>query len=141
MNFNNPPPNAHPRGFPPPNVSQPSNNSFQQGNVVGGLISGGFTVPPPTTRPPPLMGGASVNKPMAPELTSPKNAQDGEEAQQAEMLVKVLNLTDEQIRMLPPEDRTRVIELRKQLRQQVFFQILFFWNFELIKLRLLKIIF
>lgn len=119
MNFNGPPPNTHPHGFSSQNVSQASKSSFQQGNVVGGLVSGSFSVAPPTSRPPPLMGGPPISKPKAPEPTPSTNVQDGEEEQQAQMLVKVLQLTDEQIRMLPPEDRTRVIELRNQLRQQV----------------------
>ena len=39
-----------------------------------------------------------------------------EEKNQAEMLLKVINLTDEQINFLPPDDRAKVLELRNQLR-------------------------
>lgn len=57
-----------------------------------------------------------------PQLSSPQSQQanaNDDEAHQAQMLVKVLQLTDDQIRMLPPEDRAKVIELRNQLRRQV----------------------
>lgn len=42
-----------------------------------------------------------------------------EEKNQAEMLLKVINLTDEQISLLPPEDRAKVLELRNQLRHRI----------------------
>lgn len=54
-----------------------------------------------------------------PQQTSPQSNANDDEAHQAQMLVKVLQLTDDQIRMLPPEDRAKVIELRNQLRRQV----------------------
>lgn len=46
------------------------------------------------------------------------NAAD-EERNQAEMLLKVIQLTDEQINLLPPEDRAKVLELRNQLRNRI----------------------
>ncbi len=39
-----------------------------------------------------------------------------EEEQNAKLLIQVLQLNDEQIAMLPPEDRQKVLELRNQLR-------------------------
>lgn len=42
-----------------------------------------------------------------------------EQATQTEMLIKVINLTDEQVALLPPDDRAKVLELRTQLRHHV----------------------
>ncbi|CAJ0931534.1 unnamed protein product, partial [Mesorhabditis belari] len=67
----------------------------------------GFTAPPPGySHPPP-----------APVQQQPQTAD--EDSQQAALLVQVLQLTEEEIAILPPGDRERVIELRNQLRQQL----------------------
>lgn len=82
--------------------------------------------PPMTSGPPPQMHG--LPPPMRhpppqtvpqgpPPASSSESAAADDEQLQAQMLIKVLQLTDEQIRMLPPEDRAKVIELRNQLRQ------------------------
>jgi hypothetical protein len=55
---------------------------------------------------------------MVPNNPPAVNAAD-EEKNQAEMLLKVINLTDEQINLLPPEDRAKVLELRNQLRNRI----------------------
>ena len=101
------------------------------------------------THPPPMVSQSQQQQQVSPSASSVGNQQDEEDEEaQAQMLVitfsfyhsyilyvilnyylfctilsilqvKVLQLTDEQIRMLPPEDRVKVIELRNQLRQQV----------------------
>lgn len=82
-----------------------------------------MSVPPPgmlMTHPPPMVSQSQQQQQVSPSASSVGNQQDEEDEEaQAQMLVKVLQLTDEQIRMLPPEDRVKVIELRNQLRQQV----------------------
>lgn len=52
-----------------------------------------------------------------PPSVASSSAED--ENNQAQMLLKVINLTDEQINLLPPEDRAKVVELRNQLRTRV----------------------
>uniref|UniRef100_A0A914LEG1 RRM domain-containing protein n=1 Tax=Meloidogyne incognita TaxID=6306 RepID=A0A914LEG1_MELIC len=59
----------------------------------------------------------SPQQQITPQQQQVQSSQDNlDEEQQAQMLVRVLQLTDEQIRMLPPTERAQVIELRNQLR-------------------------
>ncbi|VDD93806.1 unnamed protein product [Enterobius vermicularis] len=53
-----------------------------------------------------------VSQPAEPELSA-------DDQQQAQLLMQVLQLSEEQIALLPPEDRRKVIELRNQLRSSV----------------------
>jgi cleavage stimulation factor subunit 2 len=105
-------PNVAPPNMPPPNAGMsqqirtgppPAQPYMQQ----MGPISGG---PPPhivASRPPPVRPQPSA---------VPTQSNDTSEEEQAQMLLKVLQLTPEQINLLPPEDRQKVIELRNQLR-------------------------
>jgi len=80
-----------------------------------------ISVPPPgmmLSHQPPIMMQHQQQAPVLSTGTHQSDDVDDEETQ-AQMLVKVLQLTDEQIFMLPPEDRNKVVELRNQLRQQV----------------------
>ena len=65
--------------------------------------------------PPPPQNVAPVGVPSAP---APSVVAD-DESTQAEMLLRVINLTDAQVALLPPDDRAKVLELRNQLRQHV----------------------
>uniref|UniRef100_A0A915E9E8 RRM domain-containing protein n=2 Tax=Ditylenchus dipsaci TaxID=166011 RepID=A0A915E9E8_9BILA len=105
VNYNIPPPQMSMK-MPPPGQLPP--------------VTSGYNVPPPhVSHPPPNIPGMQQPSVSAPVPAATRETTSMEEQQQAEMLVKVLQLTDEQIRLLPPEDRAKVIELRNQLRQQV----------------------
>ncbi|VDN05138.1 unnamed protein product [Thelazia callipaeda] len=60
----------------------------------------------------PVVTGAS-----SPQVTDPELSPDDQ--QQAQLLMQVLQLSEEQIALLPPDDRRKVIELRNQLRSSV----------------------
>jgi len=136
-----PPPGMPPGGFPVPGVGgpvmpgvggpvPPPMFSQQQQQQRGGIgISppmmggpGGPMLGPMGILPPPQQQHMPLPLPTqnVQQQQQTQEQQDAaDEEQQAQMLVKVLQLSDDQIRMLPPEDRIKVIELRNQLRQQV----------------------
>jgi cleavage stimulation factor subunit 2 len=87
-------------------------HSFQPGppQSFGGPRYGGGPVMP-------MQPVGQMNPPPSSAMqTSPSTSAADEEKNQAEMLLKVINLTDEQINLLPPDDRAKVLELRNQLR-------------------------
>ncbi|KAI1724161.1 hinge domain of cleavage stimulation factor subunit 2 domain-containing protein [Ditylenchus destructor] len=121
MNFSTPPPQIPGMTMPPSSQAPPLVMSHPPPTVTAG-----FNMPPHIlSHPPPsIASGLPPRMPVPPGgAGAPQQAESTstalEEQQQAEMLVKVLKLTDDQIRLLPPEDRAKVIELRNQLRQQV----------------------
>ncbi|KAI0729484.1 hypothetical protein C8Q72DRAFT_828612 [Fomitopsis betulina] len=74
---------------------------------------------PPYYRPPPMPGMPQVSTPAPPPLAQqpPPGAQAPPPAldpAQREMLMQVLNLTQEQINSLPPTEREQIQQLRKQ---------------------------
>lgn len=89
-----PPPSHGMHVLPPRNFPPPPQNSY------GAPRYGGPIIPPPQT-------------------SNPSVSAADEEKNQAEMLLKVIQLTDEQINLLPPEDRAKVLELRNQLRNRI----------------------
>lgn len=107
-----PPPNYRPQAPPPVSShSMPPPRGFQSG-------------PPPNNYgPPPRFANPVMpSQSAAPLNPLPSNSQASaadEEKNQAEMLLKVINLTDQQVNLLPPEDRAKVMELRNQLRQRI----------------------
>ncbi|KAH7702440.1 cleavage stimulation factor [Aphelenchoides avenae] len=118
--FNGGPPNVPPHpppGMPPPPQMRgpPPMQPFMPGMpppMTSGPPPQMHVLPPPMRHPPPQ------TVPQGPPAASSSDSAAADDEQlQAQMLIKVLQLTDEQIRMLPPEDRAKVIELRNQLRQ------------------------
>uniref|UniRef100_A0A8R1TS89 RRM domain-containing protein n=1 Tax=Onchocerca volvulus TaxID=6282 RepID=A0A8R1TS89_ONCVO len=61
--------------------------------------------------------GPAVNRAPSPQVGDSELSPDDQ--QQAQLLMQVLQLSEEQIALLPPEDRRKVIELRNQLRSSV----------------------
>jgi len=108
--YNAPPPMSGPLGQFPLTQQPPPSFGFpgQQYRPMNQM-----NIPPPG-----LMGAQP--SPSQPPAQAQKTAEQlaAEEEVQAQMLVKVLQLTDQQIQLLP-EDRAKVMELRTQLRQQV----------------------
>lgn len=93
-NFSQPPPMLPPQSFnrpPPP--------------VIGASANVNLNVPPP-------MSAFGVGPPPPSDITL-------EEQQNAELLMQVMQLKEEDIAMLPPGDREKVIELRNQLKRTV----------------------
>ncbi|VDN52676.1 unnamed protein product [Dracunculus medinensis] len=63
---------------------------------------------------------AQVSAPVMNHATSqPEPEISPDDQQQAQLLMQVLQLSEEQIALLPPEDRRKVVELRNQLRSSV----------------------
>ncbi|VDK75134.1 unnamed protein product [Litomosoides sigmodontis] len=61
--------------------------------------------------------GPAVTRAPSPHGTDSELSPDDQ--QQAQLLMQVLQLSEEQIALLPPDDRRKVIELRNQLRSSV----------------------
>ncbi|KAM3728846.1 Cleavage stimulation factor subunit [Dirofilaria immitis] len=61
--------------------------------------------------------GSAINRAPSPQGADSELSPDDQ--QQAQLLMQVLQLSEEQIALLPPEDRRKVIELRNQLRSSV----------------------
>lgn len=87
---------------------------------------GGAQMPPmgpPQMVPPVPMGfpraPAPAVQPRPPVNPAPEPELSADDQQQAQLLMQVLQLSEEQIALLPPEDRRKVIELRNQLRSSV----------------------
>lgn len=121
MNFSTPPPQIPGMTMAPSSQAPPLAMSHPPPTVTAGFNMPAHILNQP---PPSITSGLPPRMPVPPGGTgAPQKAESTataiEEQQQAEMLVKVLKLTDDQIRLLPPEDRAKVIELRNQLRQQV----------------------
>ncbi|MFH4973814.1 hypothetical protein AB6A40_000523 [Gnathostoma spinigerum] len=77
-------------------------------------------VPPPAMTTAPSTAFVSrgpLPRPAAPPPATQELSADDQ--QQAQLLMQVLRLSEEQIAMLPPEDRRKVIELRNQLQSSV----------------------
>jgi cleavage stimulation factor subunit 2 len=64
--------------------------------------------PPITSGPPPMRGGPPPQLP--PHLA-------GADPEKAQLIMQVLQLTDEQIAMLPPEQRQSIMVLKEQISQ------------------------
>lgn len=73
----------------------------QQGPPHGGMRPGGGGPPPPGARPPPQL---------PPHLA-------GADPEKAQLIMQVLQLTDEQIAVLPPEQRQSIMVLKEQINQ------------------------
>jgi len=56
-------------------------------------------------------------KPVQPK-TEPKQPNDGNDREKAQLIMQVMNLTNDQINMLPLEQRRSILELRAQLQTQ-----------------------
>uniref|UniRef100_A0A914HDN5 RRM domain-containing protein n=1 Tax=Globodera rostochiensis TaxID=31243 RepID=A0A914HDN5_GLORO len=132
--FNVPPPVVPSHQFqmpPPPLMSGQFHHGFPPMMPPPTLMQqqqqqqGPFTQQQTAPGPPMAVSAAAAAPPQQQQATTPSphaqtaqqsNSDNLDEEQQAQMLVRVLQLTDEQIRMLPPTERAQVIELRNQLR-------------------------
>lgn len=120
------PPQTSPFGAGPGFMPQPS----MSGGPPMPSIQAQIRVPPPgySLRPPQQMppganampmarpAPAAAPSPPAPRTSAPHTS---DEEKNAQLLVQVLQLSEEQIALLAPEDRQKVIELRNQLRKTV----------------------
>ncbi|VDN41398.1 unnamed protein product [Gongylonema pulchrum] len=82
----------------------------------------GPTAAPQLTSTVPMGVPRGVQAPAVTRAPSPRVAEtelSPDDQQQAQLLMQVLQLNEEQIALLPPEDRRKVIELRNQLRSSV----------------------
>ncbi|KAI6191636.1 RRM domain-containing protein [Aphelenchoides bicaudatus] len=104
-------------GPPPPSA----NTGIQNHGFSSGIPSSTFAAPHYNANPVmPMQAAGPINPPSSSVLQpSSSNNPADEEKNQAEMLLRVINLTDEQINLLPPDDRIKVMELRNQLRHRV----------------------
>jgi cleavage stimulation factor subunit 2 len=69
----------------------------------------------PTGGPPPSRGRGRYMPPPPPPPPQAQEEMSHEEHEKAALLVQVLSLTDEQIQMLPPEQRNNILRLKEQL--------------------------
>ncbi|EFO15894.2 cleavage stimulation factor [Loa loa] len=93
-----------------PNIPQP----MFPGGMPQMAPSAASSVPVNFARPP---SGPAVTRAPSPQGTNSELSPDDQ--QQAQLLMQVLQLSEEQIALLPPDDRRKVIELRNQLRSSV----------------------
>ncbi|XP_064105238.1 cleavage stimulation factor subunit 2-like isoform X2 [Macrobrachium nipponense] len=109
MDFRNNPnsESRDPRGGRPP-FSQ--DKDFRSGANPPPPIGGGPSQPPPRGVPPP----SGVPPPPSSSLTASLAGQDQEKAN---LIMQVLQLSDEQIQMLPPEQRSSIIQLKEQIQR------------------------
>jgi len=103
-------PNVYPpTAIPPvPNFVPPQIQSHYPSHI---------SAPPPTSSsiPPQVSQPTPAAAPAAARSAPPSN----EDEQNAQLLMQVLQLSEEQIAALPPEDRQKVLELRSRLRTTV----------------------
>ena len=117
------PPLPPQRGGPPvppgPPMMAGGQQPMGQGQpMMGGQQMGGMGMMPP---PPPQQaqqagyagGGMQDGPPPAPGMGAPQDA-----AQQQQLLQQVMSMTDEQIAMLPPEQRAQVLQLKGMVASQ-----------------------
>ncbi|KAI6244111.1 BMA-CPF-2, isoform b [Aphelenchoides fujianensis] len=124
--FHQPPSNMFANGGP--NAQQPSPQFRPQGPPP---TSGPFPAGGPPVGMPPV--GMPQRFPQPPVPHAPPTSNAEEEAIQAQMLMKVIQLTDEQIAVLGPEERNKVLELpqsattsRGRQRPMILFTLSFF---------------
>uniref|UniRef100_A0A0R3S5C8 RRM domain-containing protein n=1 Tax=Elaeophora elaphi TaxID=1147741 RepID=A0A0R3S5C8_9BILA len=123
-----------------PAISQPFHQQQQQQQQAYPDTSVPVSVPAVPNMPQPMFPGtmpqmapgavSSVpvsfsRAPTGPTVTCTPSPQEADselspdDQQQAQLLMQVLQLSEEQIALLPPDDRRKVIELRNQLRSSV----------------------
>ncbi|KAI6173444.1 RRM domain-containing protein [Aphelenchoides besseyi] len=92
----------------------------QQTSVPPPAVQSNYSAPPPRFNGPSHLPPNAMPPPSMPQTASaPTNSSAEEEANQAQMLMRVIQLTDEQVALLPVEDRAKVLELRNKLRVKV----------------------
>ncbi|KAI6205406.1 Cleavage stimulation factor [Aphelenchoides besseyi] len=100
--------------------SAPPIQNRQQTSAPPPPIQSNYNVPPPRFNGSSHLPPSTMPPPSMPQTANvPTNSSAEEEANQAHMLMKVIQLTDEQVALLPVEDRAKVLELRNKLRVKV----------------------
>ena len=71
--------------------------------------------PAPASQPPQIPGGGPRPPPSLPANLPPNLA--GQDQEKASLIMQVLQLSDEQIRMLPREQRASIMQLKEQIQR------------------------
>ncbi|KAG7153772.1 Cleavage stimulation factor subunit 2-like [Homarus americanus] len=101
---NNPPSDARdPRGARP---TFPQDKDFRSSGNPPPPPIGGPSQPPPRGVPPPATAPAALPASLA-----------GQDQEKASLIMQVLQLSDEQIKMLPPEQRASILQLKEQIQR------------------------
>ncbi|XP_064405130.1 cleavage stimulation factor subunit 2-like isoform X2 [Halichondria panicea] len=102
--YHGPPPPRDDRGpFGGPRMPMPPQDHFR----------------PPMRGHPPEQRGGNYGGPPPPRAPlsrpPPPNQEDGQDQQKAALIMQVLSLSDDQIQMLPPDQRSSILKLREQI--------------------------
>ncbi|CAB3401720.1 unnamed protein product [Caenorhabditis bovis] len=107
-----------PSPFAMPTTSAPMKPPTVAPVAVGGGYAGGYApvtqMPPPFAQPPPPM---VAQTPM--QQQQQQSDITPEEQQNAQLLMQVMQLSEEELELLPRGDREKIIELRQQLKRNV----------------------